>query len=170
MVSAGELLRKQAKSDALIRCYLSSGQIVPSEISAAAILDFLSEGGDTVMDGFPRSLENAQFWTKTGAPLPQALALEASEDVIWQRLTKRGREDDSFDIIQERLRYHQQEWPRLMDYFGEYGTVTKVNADGHADVVWRHVMDLLHNGECPWLLPKNKCHNDMHTEQGKHVG
>jgi adenylate kinase family enzyme len=82
-----------------------------------AILEKLSSSKTPgiLVDGFPRELEQArEFEAQFGRTCDVLLFLEASEDVVTQRLLARGetsgRSDDNLEAIKQRLQVRGGKW------------------------------------------------------------
>lgn len=149
--SAGDLLRDHAARDPEVASVLAKGGIVPSEVSIRAILHQLNDvvcsgtwsmeqRGAVIVDGFPRSLDNALAWSKLGCKDVGALALDvARTDVLRKRLRERGRADDSMEVVDARLSRHWQEWDHIRTHFETSTGWHAVDGDGHAGEVGARV-------------------------------
>src|SRR3712207_4810443 len=93
-----------------VQAYNDGGHLVPDELVIGLIRERLSEP-DTqagfVLDGFPRTLVQAEALDEMLAALDRELALvlefQLSDDVAFERLLGRGRADDTPDTIRTRL-------------------------------------------------------------------
>lgn len=142
-VSVGKLLRNASKHDPNIASVVNNGGIVSSSVSIGILLRHLCEHPSTecwIVDGFPRTLSNAQEWASV-APQPSAfVALNVGEEVMKGRLRKRERADDTPQIIESRMNKFWKEWTPLKMYYHDLGLV--VNVDGHGppeDVLQRYM-------------------------------
>jgi adenylate kinase len=134
-MSTGELLRREAAAGtdlgARVAPYLDEGELVPDALTLdvvdLAVADASAAGG-FVLDGFPRTLAQAERLGEVDVVLHLAL----SDDVARQRLAARdeGRADDADpEVIEHRLRvYHDQTAP-LLDHYGRHGVLVTVDAD-----------------------------------------
>ena len=86
--AAGTTLGKSAKS------YMDRGDLVPDKVIIGMIRSRLSDGGGMVLDGFPRTVAQAQALdqelTKTKAPLDLALYLDVDREELVSRLSNRA--------------------------------------------------------------------------------
>ena len=118
-LSAGDLLRAEQVREGseygeLIQSYIKDGKIVPMEITVALLSNSMAAAGAGqgeqqqppkrfLVDGFPRKLDQAAFFERTVCPSALTLFLNCPEEVMEQRLLKRGetsgRDDDNADSI-----------------------------------------------------------------------
>lgn len=155
-VSMGALLRAEVRTGsrlgAAIHDVISTGGIVPSTVSTKLLLQHLNWQQQTqrahslaspirwVVDGFPRKLENAEYWEYLGFAPRRVLALEVDEDELVQRLEKRKRSDDQLSIIQRRLEGHNSEWPSLRNFYHSRGLLTILDGEGCPEKVWNRLL------------------------------
>ena len=99
-LSTGEILRAEAKRETQdgrnLRRILASGALVDDHTVCAAIASRLREElerGGVILDGFPRTVEQARFLDSVLAgmhlPGPTVLQIEVSSDSLLRRLTAR---------------------------------------------------------------------------------
>jgi adenylate kinase len=89
-VAAGTPLGKEAKT------YMDRGALVPDEVVIGIVRDRLGEPNcrkGYLLDGFPRTVAQAEALTrmlkKLGAPLPRVVSLEVREEELVKRLSGR---------------------------------------------------------------------------------
>ena len=141
--STGEVLRANVatgtelgrKADEIMK----SGQLVPDDLIIAMVRDKLAEPevaekSGVLFDGFPRTIPQAEALEKAlaalGRPLGGVLSLEAPDDELLDRLSKRGRADDTPETIRERLVVYQQQTAPLIQYYADRGQLIPVNGLG----------------------------------------
>lgn len=98
-VSTGDLLRAALRSGTQVgleaKRYLDAGQLVPGPVVRRLAEDRLAELGveDFVLDGYPRTIEQAEWLTAfldaNDTALDAVVSLHAPEDVIVERLSQR---------------------------------------------------------------------------------
>lgn len=145
-IAAGTELGKQ------VNTILSSGQLVPDEVVVKLVqerLSLINPLGQFVLDGFPRTVEQAMAldaWLEgRGAPLTQVIMLEVPEAELLSRIGNRGagRADDNPEIARERLRvYHNQTAPVATHYEAK-GLVRRVSGIGSVTDVSDRIKALL---------------------------
>lgn len=101
------------------------------------------EGGRFLIDGFPRNIENLSTWEKImndKINLPFILHLECSQEIMVNRLLKRGetsgRSDDNIDSIKKRLVTYENETREIVKYYSEQNKNYDVNSEVEPDKVF----------------------------------
>lgn len=95
-VSTGNIIREALKSGTEVgkraKSYADSGRLVPDDIVIEIIKERLAKGdckNGFILDGFPRTIPQAEALDKMGVKIDKVLNLEVSEDLIMQRLSGR---------------------------------------------------------------------------------
>jgi adenylate kinase len=131
-VSTGEMFRAaMAEGTELgrqVEPFLSSGELVPDELTVALIRERLSQpdaADGFVLDGFPRNPAQAEeldaMLAEIGRSLDAVLFFDIPDEVALERIAVRaaeeGRPDDQADAIARRLAiYHEQTEPVVERY------------------------------------------------------
>ena len=100
-IETGAMLRG-LPADSEIAKIMARGELVPDEMFLQLVADKIAAGGDILMDGFPRTLAQAQWLVESYAHIfdMHVLYLNVPEDVMMARIQKRiaqggGRADDA---------------------------------------------------------------------------
>jgi adenylate kinase len=107
------------------------------------------QSGGYVLDGFPRTLKQAEAAAGIGREAnvsAQAVVyLDAPADVLIERLTGRGedRTDDSEAVARHRLAVYAEHTQPLVDYYAARGILVKIDAAGPIDVVSAEIFAVL---------------------------
>ncbi|KAA8642141.1 hypothetical protein EYZ11_008967 [Aspergillus tanneri] len=161
-LSAGDLLRAEQVREGsqygdLIRTYIREGKIVPMEITVALLSNAMADalaagagGGEGrkarfLIDGFPRKLDQAVFFEDTVCPSELTLFLDCPEDVMEERLLKRGetsgRDDDNAESIRKRFRTFVDTSMPVVQAFRDQNKVVSVLATGSVDDVYARIQE-----------------------------
>ncbi|MBA2769193.1 MAG: adenylate kinase [Sporichthyaceae bacterium] len=154
-ISSGDLLRQHVTEGTTlgkaVKQYVSRGDLVPDQV----VLDMLrkpivaaSEGGGYVLDGFPRTVEQAKVAYGTakqlGVAVQVAIHLDVPTEELVRRLLARGRgSDDTQDVIEHRLEVYEQKTRPMVAYYAEREELITVNGSLPADEVTRSVIEQL---------------------------
>ena len=138
-ISSGDLLRTHVEENTTIgraaREFLAKGDLVPDSI----VMDMLrkpvvatSEAGGYVLDGFPRTVEQAKAAYETaqelGVAVEVAIYLEVPTDELTRRLLARGRgKDDTPEVIEHRLAVFEAMTRPMLDYYADREELITVN-------------------------------------------
>lgn len=139
VISTGDIFRILREQDneegRRIRQILDTGQLVDDSETAGLVRERVGEAdcrNGFILDGYPRNLEQIRLFD----PLfDKVIYLKLSDGEALGRLLARGREDDTAELIKERLRiYHQQTDP-ILDYYQKNGLVVEVDGSGMIDEI-----------------------------------
>lgn len=146
-IEMGQLLRNKSKEEdedaKKIRQALETGNLVPNEITIRTLKEELKKpqyDKGFVLDGYPRN--NIQQ-NELPKDIDKVFYIKVSEGESIKRLTKRGREDDSKEIIAKRLAiYHDQTEP-LLDNFRKQGVLIEINGEKSIEEIHEEIKDLI---------------------------
>ncbi len=98
------------------------------------VLDSLPDKEKCVLDGFPRTLAQAEWLLdksrRDNFSISYVINLEAAEDVVRNRLRSRGRIDDKDEVVEERFREYANLTLPLVDWYKEHNIkVVNINAE-----------------------------------------
>jgi len=134
---------------------LERGDLVPDELMIDLIRERLQSVDAYVLDGFPRTLPQAEaldaMLEEIGKPLDAVILLGVDDEVATERLRVRavaeGRADDSPEAIRNRLRlYHELTEPVVERYRGN-GRLVAVDGEGTIEGVGAEIDEALHRVE-----------------------
>ncbi len=154
-ISSGDLLRDHIARETTIgraaREYVERGDLVPDAI----VLDMLrkpvvaaSAAGGYVLDGFPRTVQQAEtaytIARDLGVAIQVAVHVDVPTEILVSRLLARGRgADDTEEVIQHRLAVYREMTLPMIDYYAARETLVTVNgARPIAEVTWSILVQL----------------------------
>jgi len=146
-LSIGQLLRDE--NDEEIKAIQATGKLVPFEIIQkvlAKALDQISDLGKVILDGCPRSIEQARWLIEGvyGKSLDLVVVVDVGVEELVKRIELRGRVDDTRDILNERMRIYHNEIDPLIDYIVKKNVkVSHVNGDGTEMQVHERIVEVL---------------------------
>ena len=145
-LSAGDLLREEksnpnSKHGELINSYMKEGKLVPPEIPTQLLKAKMEElqkvnKNKFLIDGFPRSYQNLEFWNNIigdYVDLQFVLFLECKDDIMIDRALKRGKKsgrvDDNIETLRKRLDTYKKESLPVIEHFRKNGLLEEVNSN-----------------------------------------
>jgi adenylate kinase len=151
-VSTGDLFRHNISTGTELgleaKKYLDAGDLVPATLTNALVDDRLDDADVAdgfILDGFPRSVEQAEalreMLAKRNLQLDAVLEFRVSEDELLKRLKSRGRADDTEEIILNRMNVYRAETAPLLDYYSD--ELKTVDAVGDPDEVFARALRAL---------------------------
>ena len=115
-IYTGEMLRAISKQNTddgrTVKKLLDQGKFAPTPLTIKIVKQRLEKPDAQkgyIFDGFPRSVEQAEAIEEQGIEYDYVVNLVVSEEEIIKRLTARGREDDTPEIIKKRLATYEKE-------------------------------------------------------------
>ncbi|MEV4515556.1 adenylate kinase [Dactylosporangium sp. NPDC049525] len=158
-ICTGEILRDHVKrgtaTGRVVSGYLDRGELVPDEVLCdtvhQALNDVIAAGGDFVLDGMPRTMDQARaihrVSTELGMAADVVLHLKADDETVRQRMLARAavehRSDDTEPVIERRLAlYHQMTEP-ILAWYAFRGILVTVDATRTAAEVGREILGVL---------------------------
>lgn len=155
-ISSGDLLRQHVKDQTTIgqtiKKYVDAGDLVPD----AVVMDMLrkpvvaaAEAGGYVLDGFPRTVDQAKAAFETarelGVEVQAAVHLDVPDEELIRRLLARGRgSDDTEDVIAHRLEVFREMTIPLLDYYAGREWMFTVDGAQTPDQVHEDIVGRLH--------------------------
>jgi adenylate kinase len=128
-ISSGDLLRQHVREQTSlgrrIKSYVDKGDLVPDGM----VMDMLrkpvvaaSEANGYVLDGFPRTVDQAEASFNVvqalGAEVQAAIHLDVpTEELVRRLLSRRRGHDDTQDVIEHRLQVYQEKTIPLLEYY-----------------------------------------------------
>ena len=151
-ISTGDLFRHNISNGTKLgleaKSYLDAGDLVPATLTNALVDDRLNDedaAGGFILDGFPRSVEQAEalrgMLAARNLELDAVLEFRVSEDELLNRLKSRGRADDTDDVILNRMKVYRDETAPLLDYYSD--ELKTVDAVGSLDEVFARALRAL---------------------------
>ena len=128
-ISSGDLLRQHVREQTslgqIAKSYVDRGDLVPD----AVVMDMLrkpvvaaAEAGGYVLDGFPRTVDQAEtafaVARTLGAQVQAAIHLDVPREELVRLLLSRGRgSDDTEAVIEHRLQVYLENTVPLLEYY-----------------------------------------------------
>ena len=95
-ISTGEILRNAISTGTELgmtaKSYMDAGQLVPNEIVIGIIRDFLKQDScknGFILDGFPRSIPQAEALDAMGVKIDAVVSIEVADEKIVERMSGR---------------------------------------------------------------------------------
>ena len=158
-ISTGDLFRHHIsnKTDLgmLAQSYMNKGDLVPDQVT----IDMLKEAVDQnteakgfIFDGFPRTTQQAEaldeFLSEKSMSISATLALEADDDILIDRLIKRGKtsgraDDQDEEKIRNRFDEYNNKTAPLRAFYEAQGEFHSVNGIGEIEEITQRLTALI---------------------------
>ncbi|MCX6650324.1 MAG: adenylate kinase [Methanomassiliicoccales archaeon] len=177
-ISTGDLLREAVRNGTPLgkeaKGYMDAGKLVPDDLVIGLIKEKLKGlKGAVLLDGFPRSLEQAKALDKF-FHVEMAVDLEVDQEVLIKRLTERRsckacnavfhlefnppkkkgicdkcggelyqRSDDTEKIVRERFTTYTERTAPLTEHYRKKGVLKSVDGMGSIDDVYKRIAKVI---------------------------
>lgn len=149
-VSVGVALRREVGAQSPLGVRVAAKVGAGELADMADVLEVLEDplasatrSGGWVLDGAPRTVAQAEVldeWLDTlCAPADCVVALDVPVAELRERLVRRGRADDSPDVIAHRLRAWERDGRAVVEWYEQTGRLVRVDATGEIPGVARRV-------------------------------
>lgn len=141
ILASGDLLRKEIEEKTAlgnkVSSFLSAGELVPDSIINIFVEKKLKELEDAemiILDGYPRTLNQAQALDELTEDKKIVFYLDIPRPILMERLLKRGRSDDTREIIENRFAIYEVETEDLIQYYRDKHLFIPINEDSSEKV------------------------------------
>ncbi len=157
-ISTGDIFRKNISEETelglKVKSILASGGFVPDDVTIDIVRDRLAEEdaqSGFLLDGFPRTPGQVEaldeMLSDQGSSLDAVVELTVDTDEVVQRLLQRaqeqGRDDDTEEVIRERMNLYAEETAPLSSIYRSRGVLIHVDGMGDVDEVTNRVFAAL---------------------------
>jgi adenylate kinase len=146
-ISTGEMFRDHvARGTELGRKVdeiMKAGAYVPDEVTVEMLAERISQPdavGGFILDGFPRTAGQVASLDGLIGSLDHVVVFEVDEDDLVNRLTARGRADDTEDTIRHRLAVYRDQTQPLLDIYEDRGLTVTIDGVGGVDEVTERIL------------------------------
>ncbi|MDD6214895.1 MAG: adenylate kinase [Firmicutes bacterium] len=166
-ISTGVMLRAAMREGTelgkLAAQYIEGGKLVPDDVVVGIVKERLSQDdckNGFILDGFPRTIAQAEALNDAGVEIDKVLSLEVDDSVIVDRLSGRReckacgtpyhiknkpvpengkcvcggeviqRDDDNEETIKNRLKVYHEQTEPIKEYYAAQGKVVSVDSEG----------------------------------------
>ena len=156
-LSTGEILRSEVAHGSAVgkeaARIMAAGDLVPDELIDRIVesrLGRMDPAASVLLDGFPRTIEQAQaldrMLSELGRKVDFVVALDVPEQMLVDRLLHRaqvdGRADDTREAIMERMHEYRARTAPVLDHYRRSGVpVAEVEGVGEVDEVFERVRE-----------------------------
>jgi adenylate kinase len=160
-VATGDILRKAIVDETPlgkeVEDILARGDLVPDSTMIELIRERLADSDGFVLDGFPRTMAQAEalddMLAEIGRPLDVVFELQVPDDVARERLAKRafeeGRTDDTPTVIDNRIETYHRETEPIVEHYRMTGKLVPLHAARSIEEVYREIQQALERLEAP---------------------
>jgi adenylate kinase len=156
-IATGDILRnaiaQQTDVGQKAQTYVENGDLVPDEVLAELVRDRLLQPdakAGWILDGFPRTLNQAEFLdqllNELNSTYDLVIYLDVPDDVLMQRLLGRGRKDDTQHTIRHRLDVFHNQTEALIHFYQQRNHFLQVDGNQHLPAVTERIKTAMKEG------------------------
>ena len=137
-VATGDIFRQMGDE---IKQILDQGKLVDDATTTKIVKEKLQEEkyqNGFILDGYPRTMEQVRLYDPQ---FDKVIFLDLPDGEATQRLMARGREDDTPELIAERLKNYHQLTDSMLDYYRGQGNLISINGTGSIDQIQQKIKD-----------------------------
>mgnify|MGYP006091129093 CR=1 FL=1 len=149
-LSTGDMLRSNVKQNTELgikaKKYMQNGDLVPDDLIIQMVTDFLTslEENTVILDGFPRTEIQAKSLDlkirSLKFNLSRVLYLDVGDKDVIDRLSSRGRDDDSYKLVVNRLKVYEKETAPLLDYYNSKKKLIRIEGGNTPEEVFSSIL------------------------------
>jgi adenylate kinase len=149
-ISTSQLIREQGNKEWINQTL--QGKLLPDdiifELLEPALKKIHADKQEFILDGAPRSIGQAKWLIqriRSGEiKLTAIIHLKVSRKTTIERMLKRGREDDTKEVINERFKQYETNTKPVLDYLREQGfEVIDIDGEWSSDMVELEIWKVL---------------------------
>lgn len=160
-LSTGDLFRENIKRETslgkMAKAYIDKGLLVPDEVTnkllKTAVLKQIKAGAKgLIFDGYPRNTHQAyvldNFLNEHNIPVSTVLAIEIDNQILIQRILKRGEisgrtDDQSESTIRDRISIYHKNTAMLKDFYTQQDKLFVINGLGTIEEIGEKIRDIV---------------------------
>lgn len=127
--------------------YWGLGNLCPNEMTNELMLKHINQNdASLIFNGYPRTLNQAEFLHQV-VNISMVIELVASEESIISRLIKRGRSDDTEEIIKTRFRAFNDNNAPIVNFYKSHQIYHTISTEQQKSAVLEEAMGILRTVE-----------------------
>ncbi len=144
-----KIMNEQSELGKTVREIIQRGDLVPNEIVMEIVAHFLENTDESeriLFDGLPRSMPQKETFDalleKYGREVT-GVFLDVPRNEVIVRMKNRGREDDTDEVIERRLKNYEEETLPVIKEYEKEGKMIRVNGSQPIDKVSAEIVEKL---------------------------
>lgn len=139
-ISSGEILRESKEQWVIEK--LKTAELFDDGMIAELVLPRVESARNVIIDGFPRTLQQAKIMVDRGVKIDLILEMVIPLEEAQARLAARGREQDIPEVVEERFAMYEQTKTEILAFLAGHGVkVETIDGVGTMDEVFQRVQE-----------------------------
>lgn len=156
-ISTGDMLRQAAEAETEVgkqaKALMDAGKLLGDDIMGDLVKERLSQAdikeNGVILDGFPRTPVQAEALLEIlealGIHLQMTINIEVDSEQVIERMLLRGRDDDTKEAIEVRLKLYEEQTAPLIDWFQARGLLQNIDGTGTPEEVFQRLLDCVNS-------------------------
>lgn len=177
LIVMGDMLRKEIKTESMlgkkVKSYVEKGALVPDELVIELLKNHLINNGSFILDGFPRTIRQAELLDKT-VKIDKVVYFKCPSETILERLSSRRicpecnkvynlltnkpkddeicddckakllqRKDDEKSVIQKRIEVYNKETLPVVGFYQKKSIIEEIDANNNIKEIYSKLKCLI---------------------------
>ncbi|WP_295162072.1 adenylate kinase [uncultured Brachyspira sp.] len=149
-IATGDMLRENISNRTELgktaKSYMDKGELVPDSLVIDMLKDRIKKDDckkGFMLDGFPRTMDQAKelssILDSLNYKISAVIDIFAPEEIVIDRLLKRGRADDNEETIKNRLKVFENQSKPVLDYYSDKAKIIKIESVGTPEEVYAKI-------------------------------
>lgn len=147
-LSSGHIFREMTKSKSKMGRFLkelmSAGALIPDDVTLKIVVEYLHRpeyAKGYVLDGFPRTVPQAEIFGKDNGPDKVVLIDVSDKEALW-RISGResDRQDETLMAIRKRIQLFHEVTESVIEYYRDLGKLIQVNGEQEVEDVFKEIL------------------------------
>ena len=145
-----ELSKEKSKLGRYVKEIMNAGYLIPDRKTVSIVAEYLKRPeykGGYIMVGFPRTLDQAEFF-KDGAD--RVIYLKVSDGEALKRLSFRngeGREDENPKAVAKRIESFHKFTEPVLDYYRGKGMLIEVDGEKTIEEIYKEILKKINGSQ-----------------------
>lgn len=140
-ISTGDIFRHMGDG---IKRILDQGKLVDDQSTSKIVEEKLKNSeysNGFIFDGYPRTLEQMRLFDPG---FDKVIYLDLPDEKASERLLVRGREDDTKELIAERLKHYHEQTDPILDFYQQKGILVSISGEGSIEEIQHKIRNAVH--------------------------
>lgn len=152
-ISTGDIFRNEIKNETelgkKVKAILAAGEYVSDDITNAIVEKALNteevKTHGFILDGYPRTINQAEFLKSIDINIDGAVLLKASDHKVQERLENRAklenRADDTPEVIANRIKVYNDKTAPLINWYDKEGLIIEIDSEGDIPSNYKNLIE-----------------------------
>ncbi|MEN8253002.1 MAG: nucleoside monophosphate kinase [Patescibacteria group bacterium] len=142
-----DLAKRKNKLGRWLKETMNSGALIPDETTLEIVIDYLHRSeyeNGYILDGFPRTVTQAEVFSKDNGPEKVILIDVSDKEALW-RISGRvaEREDETLAALRKRIELFHTHTQPVIDYYKQEKKLIRIKGEQEVEKVFENIVKKL---------------------------